>query len=284
MQLEIDQARLLSRVLSRPIFAALARGDDPRKLFRSLYESNLINYSWSVREILLYAYKALCSVYRNEYVYKAAIANRIVFGRHSPRTTAMSIELPVRRSIVDVAVFNGTSTAYEIKTSYDSPRRLVTQTPDYLCAFDKVYVVTHPDSAKSYADVCDERVGVLALDSKDRLKVIRVASGNKNNIDPRSIFRILRRDEYVCALEKLQSAPIDIPNGLIAGHCEEFFSKLDVETAHSVFLAAMRQRTITQKNVRFVSSLPEFLRVLGYSTPLSGQQRQRMLSILDASN
>lgn len=281
MQLEIDQARLLSKVLTRPTFAALARGDDHRKLFRTLYELNLISDSWSVRDIFFHAYKRISAVYRNEYVYKTAIANRIVFGRHSPKTTAISIELPVRRSIVDVAVFNGTSTAYEIKTSFDSPRRLVTQTPDYLCVFDKVYVVTHPDSAKSYADNCDERVGILALDSKDRLKVIREAIENKKNIDPRSMFRILRRDEYVSALETLQGVPINVPNGLIAGHCEEVFSKLDVEVAHSSFLTAMRQRTITQENVRFVSALPDFLRVLGYSTPLSGIQRQRILSIFD---
>ncbi|MEG8231604.1 sce7726 family protein [Pseudomonas orientalis] len=284
MQLEIDRARQLSKVLNRPTFAALARGSNPRKLFKTLYELNLIGESWSVREILSYAYTSLSAVYRNEYIYKAAIANRIVFGRHSPRTTAISIELPVRRSIVDVAIFNGTSTAYEIKTSFDSPRRLATQTPDYLCAFDRVYIVTHPDSALSYAKICDERVGVLALDSRDRLKVVKAAADNKKNIDPRSIFRILRRDEYVSILERLQSAPIDIPNGLIAGFCEELFSSLDADTAHRAFLMAMRQRTITEDNVRFVSALPDFLRVLGYSTPLSGLQRERILSVLNASH
>jgi hypothetical protein len=54
--------------------------------------------------------------YRCEYVYKAAIASRIVFGRHSPSTASLAIELNVAGSIVDCAVFNGTSTVYEIKT------------------------------------------------------------------------------------------------------------------------------------------------------------------------
>jgi len=89
------------------------------------------------------AWRAMRCAYRNEFVYKTENANRIVFGRHSPNTASLYVELPVGRSIVDVAVFNGTSTAYEIKTEFDTPRRLTTQTSDHLTAFDRVCLVTH---------------------------------------------------------------------------------------------------------------------------------------------
>jgi hypothetical protein len=54
------------------------------------------------------AFDKLFRSYRTEYVYKAAIANKLLFGKHSPRTAAMQVELPIGRSIVDIAIFNGT--------------------------------------------------------------------------------------------------------------------------------------------------------------------------------
>ncbi|MBA1734104.1 sce7726 family protein, partial [Escherichia coli] len=86
----------------------------------------------SLRDLFTSLYDFLRLNYRNEYVYKTALVNKIIFGKHSPKTSSSSIELPIKNSIVDVAVFNGTSTAYEIKTEYDSPKRLITQAPDYL--------------------------------------------------------------------------------------------------------------------------------------------------------
>ncbi|MCY1289731.1 hypothetical protein D9M70_388350 [compost metagenome] len=281
MHQDVERARILARALSRPIFTSLAKGEEPKRVFKSLVAAGVTTDFRTVGELFSGAYKALRSTYRNEYVYKSAIANRIVFGRHSPRTTALSVELPVGRSIVDVAVFNGTSTAYEIKTEFDSPRRLVTQTPDYLKAFDRVYVVTHPDLAQRYASSCDERVGILSLDSRDRLKTVREAARNIENVDPRAVFRMLRRDEYVSALEKKFGVKIDLPNGLIASHCEEVFSELNYDFAHYAFLSAMRKRTINEEVVGFLSALPECLRVLGYSSPLSKPQRQRALAALE---
>ncbi|MDM6752243.1 sce7726 family protein, partial [Escherichia coli] len=103
-------------------------------------------------------------------------------------------ELPIKNSIVDVAVFNGTSTAYEIKTEYDSPKRLITQAPDYLDVFDKVYIVTHPEYASKYCDLNLPRVGVMVLNKKDQLSVIKEADSNIDYIKSDSLFSVLRKE------------------------------------------------------------------------------------------
>ncbi|MCY1282688.1 hypothetical protein D9M69_345050 [compost metagenome] len=279
-QQDIENTRLLARTLSRPIFMALARGEEPQRIFKHLYDARVFTAQRTAREIFESAYNKLRSEYRNEYIYKTAIANKIVFGRHSPRTASISIELPVGKSIVDAAIFNGTSTAYEIKTAFDSPKRLATQTPDYLKAFDKVYIVTHPDFARNYIEHIDERVGILTLDKNDRIRTTRAAKENKENIDTRTIFRILRREEYVSALEKKLRTKINIPNGLISSYCEELFKKLSKGEAHRIFISSMRNRTIDEETVDFISALPMHLRVLGYSTPLSRPQRRKVLEAL----
>ncbi|MFC0130959.1 sce7726 family protein [Massilia eurypsychrophila] len=120
----------------------------------------------TLAEMFELAWESLSDSYRNEYVYKNELATRLIFKRHSPRTAGFQVELGVGRSIVDVAVANGTSTAYEIKTEFDSARRLASQTSDYLNVFDKVYVVTHPSHVARYEKELDSRVGLIVLASR----------------------------------------------------------------------------------------------------------------------
>ncbi len=282
MQFDIDHARFLARILNRTTFTSLARGEDPRTLFEPYLNLKQTQTLTKVKDLYAYAFNSIRKNYRSEYVYKSAIADRIVFGRHSPHTSALSIELPVGRSIVDAAVFNGTSTAYEIKTEFDSPRRLTSQTPDYSKAFENIYIIAHPQQAERYADRTEAHVGVLSLTKNDSLSVIKQATSNMNNINPQIIFRMLRRDEYLPALEKLAGEKIVLPNGIIRSHCEKLFSALDQKTAHNIYVNAMRKRTTESEIVNFMKSLPSHLRVLGYSSPLSRPQRARLLTALDS--
>ena len=281
MQQKAEINRLLSRVLSRPVFTAIAKGESPQRVFKSIYETGVVSPELPMAELFEVAFDALHADYRNEYVYKTAIANKIVFGRHSPRTASLLIELQVGKSIVDAAMFNGTSTAYEIKTEFDTPRRLLTQTPDYLRAFDKVYIVTHPDYINMHAQAIDERVGILSLDKKDVIRVIKPAVSNKENVDPKTVFRILRREEYVSIIEKITGRKINLPNGVVSSYCETVFAGFDKETIHAEFVSAMRLRTTQRSTVDFIMALPKHLRVLGYSAQLSTPQKKKILEKLD---
>ncbi|WP_259460495.1 sce7726 family protein [Paraburkholderia sp. BL23I1N1] len=135
-----ERLRLLARMFTRPVFTDIARSGNWQVALGFLAEHGLLTAAKGQPLASLFesAWLEIRRAYRNEFVYKTEIAGRIVFGRHSPNTASLHVELPVGRSIVDVAVFNGTSTAYEIKTEFDTPRRLTTQTSNYLAAFDRV--------------------------------------------------------------------------------------------------------------------------------------------------
>lgn len=249
-------------------------------LFRNRLAVADKNTSATLGEMFNSIWEVLASSYRNEYVYKNELATRIVFGRHSPRTASFQVELPIGRSIVDVAVANGTSTAYEIKTEYDSAKRLRSQASDYLLAFDRVYVVTHPDHVERYDRELDPRVGLIVLSPRLSLKPYREAIPNAENVDPHTIFRCLRRSEYLGAMKLFFNEVPDLPNGRIAEYCERRFTSLTSLDAHSYFVRAMRSRTTEKSTVDFVSQLPSSLRALGYATPLSGRQRNTVLDLL----
>lgn len=97
-------------------------------------------------EYLADLYAMLMRDYRCEYVFKNEVINKILF-RHftHPDTVAFS-EFRVNQSIADLAMFNGKSRAYEIKTDYDSDKRLAHQLADFKSysssvIFGKFYVV-----------------------------------------------------------------------------------------------------------------------------------------------
>ncbi len=277
-----EKYRLLTRMFTRPVFATIAQTGDWRRGLEFLFGQEMFRPApkQAVANLFETAWHELRCSYRNEYIYKAELANRIVFGRHSPRTTALHVELPVGRSIVDIAVFNGTSTAYEVKTEFDSARRLRTQTADYLKVFDRVFVVAHPSAAPLYAGLVGDRVGVLALHKGGSFSVVKGAVSNRKSVMVPTIFRCLRRAEYMEIIERTLQVPIQYPNGIIPRKCEEQFCKLNPEEAHRHFVNAMRHRQTDPQTVDFVSQLPQSLRVLGYATPLSRPQRTRAVSAL----
>lgn len=279
-----DKLRLLSRAFTRPVFSEMARTGDWWNSLNFLLENRLVRNSETncqpLSSLFEDAWDYLVKSYRNEYVYKNELASRLIFGRHSPKTAGFQVELPVGRSIVDVAVANGTTTAYEIKTEFDTARRLGSQTSDYLRAFDKVYVVTDATNATRYERELDERVGLILLSKKGSMRIYRDAESNMHNVEPAAIFRCLRKEEYLSAVKDHFGSVPELPNGLIAGYCEKQFAKISSIEAHEVLVNALRTRSTNENIARFVTQLPTSLRALGYATPLSSVQRKTVLTLL----
>ncbi|EED65684.1 sce7726 family protein [Comamonas testosteroni] len=276
---QLDRLRLISRLFSRPVLEEMAR----HGLTTAMVDTFKALGIWSAKEsrtvgeLFETALKEINKSYRCEYVYKAAIANRIVYGRHSPRTSSLAVELGVDNSIVDAAVFNGTTTAYEVKTEFDNPSRLTTQAPAYLRAFDRVNVVTHPRNGARYVELLDSRIGVLVLNRDNSISTLRPAIGDTSRIEPGVVFRMLRRDEFMKVVHTHFGPQPKLPNGVITAHYRELFEKLSSHQAHEALLTSMRARTNGESSVSFLTSLPPSLRVLGYATPLSAPQRSRAL-------
>ena len=277
-----ERLRILSRIFTRPTFASLSKSGDWRLACGFLEQHGLVRPGNPSPLASLFdsAWKELRLKYRTEYIYKNEIANRLIFGLHSPRIAAMHVEFPVGRSIVDVAVFNGTSTAYEVKTEYDSARRLQTQTSDYLKAFERVFVVAHPASAANYAVIVPAEVGVLSLTRRGSLSIVKSAQSAASHLDSVTMFRCLRREEYLSALAPFHPGLAELPNGIVGQRAMEAFQQLRPSIAHKIFMDALRSRSTSGETPKFLESLPRSLRALGCGTPLSNPSRQVLISAL----
>ncbi len=270
-----ERLRLLTRLFTRPTFAALSSPVEWTLVLAhmSRYVTAQPAEPQPLGLVFEKAWDELRKHHRTEYIYKNEVANRILFGRHSPHVAALHTELPIGRSIIDTAVFNGTSTAYEVKTEFDSSRRLKTQTRDYAKAFEKVFVVADPKFAGVYAQLVEVNVGVLALTRRGGLQVVKEARSDKTRFDSWTMFRCLRRQEYLKALFPLAPRLGDLPNGHIAVESWRIFQQLSTDDAHKMFVEALRRRNTNGSVPSFLQQLPQSLRALGCGTPLTKLQQ-----------
>jgi hypothetical protein len=189
-----------------------------------------------------HAYAALLDSYRCEYLYKNAIASKILLGKHSLRTAGMLSELQVQDCKLDLLLVNGQTVAYEIKTELDSPDRLFNQLSTYQRAFECVYVVTHESCAARFTSDLPLGVGILQLSSRYTLNQVRQAETDYSRLDPGVMFNILRRDEYVPIIRKHFGAIPMVPNTLIYTECRRLFLELPLPTICTEMSAALHER------------------------------------------
>ena len=196
----------------------------------------------SLRDVFEAAYDELRNSYRCEYLYKNAIAAKILMGRHSLRTAGILTELQVDDCKLDLLMVNGQTVAYEIKTELDSPDRLFNQLATYQRAFECVYVVTHERCAHRFARVLPRGVGLLQLTSLYTFRTVREADVDHSRLDPGVIFNLFRRTEYVSVIRKYFNLVPAVPNTKIYGECRNLFLKLSIQDICSVLSDALHER------------------------------------------
>ncbi|MEN4475194.1 sce7726 family protein [Mycolicibacterium cosmeticum] len=262
-------------LFSRRTFRALAASQPGqlREVAQCLARTGSAAESMTLADAFDDALQVMSKRYRNEYVFKNTIVDRLVFGRHSPRTAAALLELRAGKSIVDVAVFNGTSTAYEIKTDLDDFSRLAQQLSCYEESFERVSVVTSPRLAPRVLAAVPKYVGVLALTDRGSLSEMRAPSTGLGRLSQAGLFGLLRRQETLDILRRTRGYEIDVPPARLWQRTRELFLGLSVESAHTEVVDELRARGMRAAGTAAV--VPRSLRAMAYEVPLNASEVQR---------
>jgi hypothetical protein len=264
--------QLLSKIFSRTVITELAKYGKSAKIEAIISELSLDTNKLtdiSLTSFFDKSYAALVRNYRNEYVFKNAIAEKIVRGKHKLSNATYVTEFRVGKSIVDAAVFNGTSTAYEIKTEYDSFERLDSQLHSYGQVFDKTYVVVPSSKVIKALDVIPETVGVYELTDQYSLSEIKEASSNIDNVCKYQILNSMRQSELLLLIrEKFDYIPVNSPSQQ-KKDCTELFLSFDKEVAHEVFVSTLKARQLQDFEKNIIKTLPRSLTSLILSLRLN---------------
>lgn len=197
MKLRADIYRRYASVFSCAFFAKLLQTSDLTYIRKSYSRDISPRHMETCLDFIIYMYSQLCKNYRCEYIYKNALVNYALENHKKSDSAVILNEFKVGSSVADIAIFNGESIAYEIKTELDSEQRIATQLSDYKKLFDKVYVVTHEDIVEKY-EKFDSDIGLLMLSGKGKnLKLDCVRDAKKTHIlDVDILMKTLHTAEY----------------------------------------------------------------------------------------
>ena len=256
--MQLDMLRDFSSAFSRSAITDIIKFEDYSYLKWLYYEYGDNKGVKTYGEYLKSLYSALLNNYRCEYVYKNELIGHIV--RHHKKTNTVAFnEFKVGDSIVDIALFNGESKAFEIKTEFDSPRRLEKQMRDYRKVFDKCYVVVPSEKVEDYARCIDNEVGLLSL-SKNKGNVsfqeFRDAKPNET-IDSDVLITCLRTKEYEQIIRDYFGYLPEVPDYDMYGECKKMMKTIPDENLKTAFLELMKNR---KKDMAVLRKAPKELR------------------------
>lgn len=270
-----------SRLFSSAVFKELAQlGRSPAfaRIVRQLRTPQALTATSTVADTFdrIFAMLRLRGL-RDEYVYKAALTQKVLLGTHSLNTASMLNEFRVGYSKADLVILNGTATAYEVKSERDSLARLPDQLFDYRRAFARVFIITSECHVERAAQIAPDDVGILSLSPRHQISEIRPAAHAPERICPATVFESLRTHEAQRILRSLgQEIPL-VPNTRMRLTLREQFKKMEPVALHSAMVAVLKRTRSLQPLEALIGKLPSSLHAAALTYPLRRHEHDRLV-------
>lgn len=271
---------LLSRLFSSSVFAELARFGSSALFTNLLTEIHrgTVNSTALVRDVFETAFSALRRAgYRDEYVYRAAITEKVLLGVHSLRTASMLTEFRVVDRKADLVILNGTATVYEIKSERDTLARLSHQLEAYGLVFPRLVVIAGEQHVHNIARQTDERVGVLSLSDRYQISPIREPIVDYERLCPITVSRSLRASECCSILRELGKRVPDVPNTRLRSALDEQFASLSPVEVHLSMVRTLKRTRNLQTLGSLLEQLPSSLHPAALTNRLRKADHARLV-------
>ncbi len=280
-----QQLSAASRLFSPTVFRELANlGRSPTfsRLAKELIPLGLVKTNSKVSDLFDSTFEVLTfKNYRHECIYKNAIANKILLGKHSLNTAVLLEEFRVGKSKADVVVLNGTSNVYEIKSERDTLKRLKSQIDSYRKVFANINLIVGENHLDSTIKTTPEEIGILLLSDRYQISTIRESSENLEKIDPAAIYESIQLAEAKSILRNLNIPIPNLPNTQIFSALRGEFSKLPKEKVHDSMITTLKEKRSQVKLANLLESVPKSMISTAISTRISFRDQSRLLSALD---
>ena len=244
MSTSINQLRDFSTFFTRSEVLRLLKSDF-KSVNTKLQRYDLIEKKrgCSYLEVLKEAYNNIQNSYQNEYVLKNEFLNKCLVEKVLSKNSIVFNELRLGNSIADLAIFNGVSKAFEIKTILDKECRLSSQIETYKKIFNETYIIVPEQQVDKYLKF-DNEVAVFSYDSNlNKFELVREATRNEV-IDIDVLMNVLHSKEYLSIVHN----QFGIVPGLNSFNqfdiCKRLISTIDYLELNNIFLETMKSRKI----------------------------------------
>lgn len=279
--ISMGMMRSYSSAFSRRVFSDIINYGDFSHL-NYLIES----YSPKVKQddtylvLLKQLYKSMCKNYRCEYVYKNEIINKLLLKQFAGTQTIAFNEFRVVDSIVDLAMFNGVSKAFEIKTEYDSKKRLSRQLDTYSKLFQECYLVIPEELFDHYTTDISDNIGIVVMYiEKGHIKLRTAREAIKNTVvDPDILIRSVRCEEYKNIIKEHFGSIPEVSCYEMFDVCKELMYQIPSNELHRLFLKEIKRRA---NNTKLLQKIPAEIRQMCLSLNLNQRQSEVLLNKLN---
>lgn len=286
--MNISELKLLEKIFSPTSLRQLGVLGWSKTVDESLFKSKLIRNEIDESKTLGEAYDAAFKILnsrgnRNEYVYKNILIRKILLGKHNLRTATATQEVQTGTSIADLVIYNGTASAYEIKSDRDGLGRLPQQIDDYRRAFSRVTVVADGRHLKKIETLVHPSVGLCELTGRSQISTIREATEDFSEIIPERVLELLRLDDYQYISKKLNYGEFYQLSEFQRKSFYQDLISLPINNLQSLCVESIKINRSLSKKENYLSQLPASLKNVMLFSRFNREQNQRIVKALDTS-
>lgn len=244
MKYHINQLRDYSSLFSRNEALSWFKMDFSSINYKiERYDKNWLQSEKSTYlDYLRYVYSILAINYQNEYIFKNEFLNEWLISELGDTNSQIFSEFRVGNSIADLAMFNGCSKIFEIKTELDSDIRLNLQLENYRKAFNEIYLIV-PESKLSIYEKYDSNVGVITFNSNnDKLFTLLRNAKTNYEIDPSIIMTILHSKEYISIVKNYYGVLPPMTSFSQYKICSDLIFEIPNLKLNKLFIAEIKKR------------------------------------------
>ena len=212
---------------------------------------------------------------------KNIVFKDVILKNHSLQDCVTIPEFHVGKSKADLAVFNGVSTVYEIKSEIDTIDRLSSQLSDYSTFFEYINIVTCEKHVKKVENLISENIGIIIIDNLNKVNVYKKATTNVANITHKSLFYSLRKAEYINVITHCHGPIPIMPNTKIFNYCFELFQSIDIKEAYELTLYYLKKKNLKPEHLQLIHKLPFSLKSM---TIQHGYNKKKCDNIIENIN
>jgi hypothetical protein len=279
---DIDSLRSLSQIFTPSNFKRIVKRKDYSYTINRISKHVTFQTPANRKNLIESVYKELQTNYKSEYLYKNALVNKLLLGKYSLNTTTIINEFKIGGSIADFVLLNGEARIFEIKTELDSLDKLSKQVFDYCQFANKVYVVTASKFIDKLAsEYKDSNIGIIEYTQQYTLREVVEAKDNSKYFDHLTIFKTLRKQEYLDIVNQYFGYLPKVPNTKIFKECVSLVKLIEVKEFQRLAFQKLKERKLRCPDLLKSDKTPYELKHICYSLDMNEREYSELFDFLN---
>jgi len=274
----IDQLRDYSSLFSRAEVNRWYKKDWSSLRMKIVrYDQSVLNKGLSYISYLKQIYRILAKFYPNEYVYKNEFIGKWLLQELGIADSVVFNEFRLGKAVADLAMFNGNSKVFEIKTLLDKEARLGNQLEQYDQLFNEVYLVVPEIKSHVYLKR-DSSKGIIVYDQTNNSFSLLRQARCREEVNVNVLMEVLHTHEYITLVEQHFGERPKFNDFNKFRVCKELIKNIPQDIVSNQFVSLMKKRRIYNSFSKRESQFNQLFLAMNYTD----SQKRQILSNLSA--